>query len=201
MAGLFLQKPQLPADDTVKIHIMYNNRHSGRLSGCCDQNMEEDMGRYKTEIKWGLIFVAVLMIWMVFERSMGWHGEEIQRHAVMTNLFAGVAVIIYIFALLDKRKRDFGGAMTWSQGFMAGFYITIVVAILNPPAQFVIHTFISPGFFENMIDYAVQSGQMSRSEARGYFNLKSYIIQGSLGALMMGVVTSAVVAVFTKKTR
>ena len=52
-----------------------------------------------------------------------------------------------------------------------------------------------------MIDHSVQTGQMSRSEAAGYFNLKSYMIQGSLGAFMMGVITSAIVAVFTMKKK
>jgi len=157
------------------------------------------MGSYKTEIKWGLIFTAVLILWMVFEWAMGWHGERIDQHATMTNIFAIVAIVVYVIAFLDKRKRDFGGTMTWAQGFMTGFAITVVVAILSPVAQWIIHTFISPEFFENMIDHSVDTGNMSRSEARGYFNLKSYMIQGSLGALMMGVVTSAIVAVFTRK--
>lgn len=157
------------------------------------------MENYKTEIKWGIIFTVILILWMVFEWAMGWHGEQIEQHATMTNIFAIVAVGIYIMAFLDKRKRDYDGAMTWTQGFMTGFVITIVVAILSPLAQWIIHSFVSPDFFKNMIDHAVETGNMSRSEARGYFNLKSYMIQGSLGALMMGIVTSAVVAVFTQK--
>ncbi|WP_069131639.1 DUF4199 domain-containing protein [Rhodohalobacter halophilus] len=158
------------------------------------------MEKYKTEIKWGVLFTVVLMLWMVFEWAMGWHGEKIDRHATMTNIFAIIAVLVYVIAFLDKRKRDFGGSMTWAQGFMTGFGITVVVAILSPLAQWIIHTFISPEFFENMIDHAVETGETSRSEARGFFNLKSYMIMGSLGALVMGIVTSAVVAIFTRKS-
>lgn len=157
------------------------------------------MATYRTEIKWGVIFTGVLLLWMMFEKLAGWHGENIADHAVMTNIFALLAVGVYIAALLAKRKNDYNGTMSWTDGFMSGFYITVVVAVLSPLAQWIIHTLISPDFFKNMIDYAVQSGEMSRSEANGYFNLKSYMIQGVLGALMMGVVTSAVVAVFTKK--
>ncbi len=159
------------------------------------------MNKYKTELKWGVIFIGVLILWMVFERLMGWHGENIESHATMTNFFALIAVVIYVIAFLDKRKKDYGGYMTWTQGFMTGFAITVVVAVLSPLAQWVIHAFISPDFFDNMIDQAVQTGQMSRSEATGYFNLKSYMVQGSLGALMMGAITSAIVAVFTMKKR
>jgi len=157
------------------------------------------MGKFKTELKWGLIFIAVLMLWMIFEKLMGWHGENIESHATMTNFFALIAVVVYVIAFLDKRKNDYGGYMTWTQGFMTGFYITLVVAVLSPLAQWIIHGLISPEYFENIIDYSVQTGKMSRSEAEGYFNLTSYMIQGSLGALMMGVVTSAIVAAFTMK--
>ena len=159
------------------------------------------MVKFRTELKWGVIFVVILMLWMVFEKLMGWHGENIESHASMTNIFALIAVVVYVFALIDKRKNDFGGYMTWTQGFMAGFAITVVVAVLSPLVQWVIHAFISPDFFDNMIDHSVQTGQMSRSEAAGYFNLKSYMIQGSLGAFMMGVITSAIVAVFTMKKK
>jgi len=157
------------------------------------------MGKFKTELKWGLIFIAVLMLWMIFEKLMGWHGENIESHGTMTNFFALIAVVVYVIAFLDKRKNDYGGYMTWTQGFMTGFYITLVVAVLSPLAQWIIHGLISPEYFENIIDYSVQTGKMSRSEAEGYFNLTSYMIQGSLGALMMGVVTSAIVAAFTMK--
>lgn len=157
------------------------------------------MEKYKTELKWGLIFTVILILWMVFEKLMGWHGENIESHAVMTNVFAIVAIVIYVVAFLDKRKNDYNGVMTWTQGFMTGFYITIVVAVLSPVAQYIIHTLVSPDFFDNMIDYSIQTGKMSRSEATGYFNLKSYMIQGVLGAFMMGVLTSAIVAVFTMK--
>jgi hypothetical protein len=157
------------------------------------------MEKFKTELKWGLIFTAVLLLWMIFEKLMGWHGENIESHATMTNIFALIAVIVYVIAFLDKRKNDYNGYMTWTQGFMTGFYITVVVAVLSPLAQWIIHGLISPEFFENIIDYSVQTGKMSRSEAEGYFNMSSYMIQGSLGALMMGVVTSAIVAAFTMK--
>jgi subtilase family serine protease len=40
---------------------------------------------------------------------------------------------------------------------------------------------------------------MTEEAARKQFNLKNYIIQATIGALIMGVVTSAIVAIFTRK--
>ncbi|WP_234571950.1 DUF4199 domain-containing protein [Rhodohalobacter sp. 614A] len=158
------------------------------------------MKKYTTEIKWGLIFTIVALLWMIFERLMGWHGENIDQHATMTNLFAIPALVIYVLALLDKRKRDYNGVMTWRQGFVSGLIITLVVVILSPPAQYLTHTLITPDYFPNVIDYAVSSGNMNREEAEAYFSLNNYMMQSAIGALIMGVVTSAIVAIFTRKS-
>jgi len=155
--------------------------------------------KYKIEIKWGIIFTAVLLVWMVFEKMMGWHSSSIEDHAVYTNFFALPAIVMYVAALLDKRKTDYSGKMTWKQGFFAGLIVTLVVVILSPLAQWVIHTLISPEYFPNIIDYSVSSGAMQRNEAESYFSLTSYMIQGVIGAFAMGIITSAVVAVFTRK--
>ena len=42
-------------------------------------------------------------------------------------------------------------------------------------------------------------GKMSLEEAEKYFSLQNYIIMSVVGALIMGVVTSALVALFVKK--
>lgn len=155
------------------------------------------MNKLKTEIKWGFIFTGALLLWMVFERLMGWHGEHIEQHATMSMIFAVLAIAVYVFALLDKRKT-LGGVITWSQGFVSGFWVTMVVVVLSPFAQLITHTIITPGFFSNITEYAVESGQMTREEAESYFSMSSYLIQSAGGALGLGIVTSAIVAVFTK---
>ena len=158
------------------------------------------MEKYKIEIKWGVIFTIVTLLWLLFERLMGWHGENIDEHATMTIWFAVPAILVYLLALLDKRKNDLDGAMTWLQGLMTGFYITLVVVALSPFAQQFIHYVITPDYFQNMIDYAVSSGNMERGEAEEYFSIGNYIKQALIGSFFMGVVTSAVVAIFTRKS-
>lgn len=158
------------------------------------------MEKFKIEITWGVIFTLVTLLWLFFERLMGWHGENIDEHASMTLYFAVPAVLVYMFALLDKRKNDLGGAMTWLQGLMTGFHITLVVVALSPLAQLLIHNVITPDYFQNMIDYAVSSGSMERGDAEEYFSIGSYIKQGLIGSFFMGVVISAVIAIFTRKS-
>jgi len=158
------------------------------------------MKKYTTELKWGVIFSLATLLWMYFEKAMGWHGEKIDQHAAMTNFFAIIAIAIYVFALLDKRKRDFGGRMTWIQGFVSGVIISIVVALLSPLTQWITNTYISPEYFDNIIDYSIEAGYYDNEvDARAHFNLQAYILQSAVGAFIMGVVTSAIVAIFVRK--
>ncbi|WP_026935475.1 DUF4199 domain-containing protein [Christiangramia echinicola] len=157
------------------------------------------MKKYSIEIKWGIIFSLVSLVWMFLEKGLGWHDENIAQHAIYTNFFAIIAIALYVLALLDKRKNYFNGTMTWTQGFISGIVISIVVAILSPLAQYVTHEFITPDYFDNVIAYSVESGAMTQEAAEEYFNLTSYVIQSFFFALVVGVVTSAIVAYFVKK--
>lgn len=156
------------------------------------------MKKYATEIKWALTFCAAALAWMVFEKAMGWHGPKIEQHPYMTNLFATVAIVIYVLALREKR-RQLGGQMTWKQGFMSGLIISVIIGLLSPLTQWITHTFISPEYFPNAIAYSVKVDYYDTPEAAAeYFNLQSYIMQSGIGAIIMGVVTAAIVAIFVR---
>lgn len=88
--------------------------------------------------------------------------------------------------------------MTWKEGFTAGVIMTVLITLLSPLAQYITYTVISPEYFENIIAFSVENGRMTREQAEGYFSLRSYLIQATFGALVMGVVTSAIVAWFLK---
>jgi hypothetical protein len=70
--------------------------------------------------------------------------------------------------------------------------------LLSPLGQLITHYVISPEYFSNVIKYSVESGLQIRVEAEEYFNLKNYIVQSTIGAPLMGIVTSAIVAFFLK---
>lgn len=135
---------------------------------------------------------------MVFEKTMGWHDVHIDKHSTYSLFFAPIAIAIYVFALLDKKRNFFGGKMSFKQGFIAGLIITLLVVILSPLSQYITSTFITPDYFKNVIDYSVSSGQMEREAAEEYFNLQSYMLQSVIGAAVMGTVTSVIVAFFVR---
>ncbi len=152
----------------------------------------------KIEIKWALIFILASLAWMAIEKALGWHDEKIPDHATLTNFFAIPAIAIYVFAMLDKRKNYYHGRMTYKKAFLAGLIITLIVALFSPLTQYITSTLITPEYFSNVIEYAVSSGIMTQPDAEAYFNLKSYMVQSLIGAAIMGIITSAVVALFTQ---
>lgn len=154
---------------------------------------------FRTEIKWALIFVTVMLAWMLMEKIAGLHDIHIDKHAFYTNFFAIPAITVYVFALLDKRKNDYDGIMNYKQGILAGLIITLFITLLTPMTQYIISGIITPDYFTNIIEYSVQHEEMTREAAEDYFNMKSYIIQGLIGTPVMGVLTTAVTAFFTKK--
>jgi hypothetical protein len=136
-------------------------------------------------------------MWM--EKLLGWHDEHIDKHRFYTMFFAIPAILVYVLALLDKRKNHFRGKMTWVQGFITGLGITFIVAVLSPLTQYIVSEIITPNYFENAIKYAVETGELDRVRAQEYFSLKNYIWQSLMSAVGMGVFTSAIVALFVKK--
>jgi hypothetical protein len=157
------------------------------------------MGKIKIEIKWAVIFMAMMLLWMVLEKLVGLHDQHIDKHMIYTNFVAIPAIIIYVFALLDKRKNFYRGSMTYLQGLVSGLIITLIVTVFTPLTQYITTTFITPDYFNNAIDYTVSSGMMSQEEAENYFNTNSYIKQAVVGAPIMGIVTTAIVAIFARK--
>ncbi|NQV14224.1 DUF4199 domain-containing protein [bacterium] len=156
------------------------------------------MQKFKTELKWGLIFIVVILAWNFMERLVGLHSTLIDKHATYSNFFMIVAIAVYVFALIDKRDGDLGGKMTWKEGFLSGVIISVVVGVLTPLAQFIMAYVISPDYFTNAIRYGVEHGLTTQTEAEAYFNLNNYIITSTIFAPLMGIVTSAVVAFFIK---
>ncbi len=160
------------------------------------------MKNRKIEIKWALMFVVMSLLWMLLEKLFGLHSTHIDKHMYLTNLFAIPAILVYVLALKEKKKSYFNDKMTYLQGFVSGLIITLIVALLSPLTQWITSTIITPEYFPNVIAYSVETGyHSSLEEAQAYFSLENYIIQSVVGAIVMGVVTSAIVAFFVRTKR
>jgi hypothetical protein len=74
-----------------------------------------------------------------------------------------------------------------------------LIAVISPLVQYIFKEYISPEFFENAIENAVEVGRMKREGAKTLFNYRTYIIQSIFDSLAYGVVISALVALIVKR--
>jgi len=156
------------------------------------------MKKITIEIKWGIIFFLMMLVWMFLEKISGLHSIYIDQHMIYTNLVAIPSIAVYVLALLDKKRNYYGGTMNYLDGLISGLIITFVVTILSPLSLLITTYVITPEFFPNAIAFAVESGKMTQTEAEKYFSVNNYMIQGLMGAPVMGVITSVIVAFFTR---
>ena len=157
------------------------------------------MKNVKIEIKWAIIFSVVGLLWMLLEKLVGLHSSHIDKHMYLTNLFAIPAIVVMVLALKDKKMNSYVGQMNYKQGLISGTVLSIIIALFNPLTQWITSTIITPEYFPNVIAYSVETGyHKSLEEAEAYFNLKNYMFQSTIGALIMGVVTTAIAMIFIR---
>jgi ascorbate-specific PTS system EIIC-type component UlaA len=160
------------------------------------------MKNIKIEIKWALLFVFMSLVWMCLEKFTGLHSTYIDYHLYLTNLFIIPAIWFFVLALKDKKRNFYHGEMSYKQGVISGLILTLLIAICNPLTQWITTYFITPEYFPNVIKRSVEIDYyQTTAEAEANFNYKNYAIQGTIGALIMGTITTLIVMLFlrTKK--
>lgn len=151
------------------------------------------------EIKWAIIFSIVGLLWMVLEKLSGLHSTYIDYHLYLTNLFAIPAIMMMVLALKDKKNNFYHGQMTYRQGLISGIILSVFIALLSPLTQWITSYVITPEYFPNVIKRSVEIGYYkTTAEAQAHFNYKNYAIQGAVGALVMGIITTAIAMIFIR---
>ncbi len=151
------------------------------------------MKSIRIELKWALIFSLVGLLWMYLEKWTGLHDEHIDQHQYLTNLYAIPAIIMMVLALREKKHKFYQGKMNYKQGLISGIALSLFIAALSPLTQWYTSMIITPEYFPNVIEYSLESGYFTtHAEAEAQFNLQNYMMQGAVGALIMGIVTTAI---------
>jgi len=157
------------------------------------------MKKITIELKWAIIFSVVGLLWMLLEKFGGLHSTNIKYHFYLTNLFAIPAILMMVLALKEKKKKTYNGQMNYMQGLTSGIILSLFIALLSPLTQWVTSYIITPEYFPNAIKYSLETGYHNTiEEAESFFSFKNYIIQGFIGALVMGILTTAIAMIFIR---
>lgn len=157
------------------------------------------MKDFKIEIKWAIIFSLMVLLWMLLEKLSGLHSTYIDYHLYLTNLFAIPAIWVMVLALKDKKKNFYNGQMSYKQGLIFGIILSLIIALLSPLTQWITSYVITPEYFPNVIKRSVEIGYYKTTEeAQANFNYQNYAVQGAIGALLMGIITTAIAMIFIR---
>jgi hypothetical protein len=151
------------------------------------------MQNIKIELKWAIIFSLMTLLWMLIEKLSGLHAAHINLHMYLTNLYAIPAITVMTLALLDKKRNFYNQQISYKQGLLSGIVLSLIIALLSPLTQAITTYLITPEYFPNAINYSVKMGYYPTTAlAEAQFNFKTYALQGLMGALIMGIVTTAI---------
>ena len=155
---------------------------------------------FKIEIKWAILYSIVSLLWMYFEKSMGWHDEKIMLQPLYNLWFLPVSILVIGLGLFDKKRNHYKNDMDWKQGFVSGIILSVLITVLHPVVLYITHTYISPTFFDNAIVASV-SEKFTLEQAKAQFNLNTAISSSVFEKLSFGVVIAATISYFirTKK--
>lgn len=152
------------------------------------------MKKFAIEIKWAIISLIIFLAWMTLEKKLVYHDTNIKWQPVFNLLYVFPTFILYLLALLEKKKKYYQDQMSWKQGIISAIIISFIIVFFSPVTQFIIHEFISPNFLENTINYTVISKKLTLAEAKEYTTLTSSIWKNISDGLSFGVVIGAIVA-------
>lgn len=156
------------------------------------------MKNYIIEIRWAFIFIVATVLWAGIEKLMGLHDSKIGTMPFFFLFFAIPAVAIYVLALLEKKEKIYHGQMSWKEATVSGIVLSLFIAFLNPVAQWAIYTLISPEYFAKAVKLYTDKHTLTEAQAMARFNLPAYMKQSITESLSIGVITSALVALFVQ---
>ena len=157
------------------------------------------MKNFKIEIKWAIIFSTTSLLWMLLEKLCGLHDKYIDNQFYLTNLFAIPAIWVMVLALKDKKHNFYNGEISYIQGLKSGVILSAFIALISPLTQWITTYIITPEYFPNVIKRSVELGYYkSTIEAEANFNFSNYVLQGLIGAIMMGIVTTSIAMLFLR---
>ena len=146
----------------------------------------------KIEFRYAILTSLCTLLWLILEYTVGLHDTYIAWHPYVTMLAIIIPIITYRLALIEKLEEK--GKLSFKDAFISGLIMTIFATVLAIPIQLIFHKVINPDFFANMINYAVTHGKETLEQAAQYFNLKTYLIESTLGTLLIGIIISLILA-------
>ena len=156
------------------------------------------MKQFSIEFKWAFNFFIASMLWMMIEKTLGYHDEKIQYQPLFSMLFGLVTIGIYIFALREKKVKFYHNQMNWREGFVSGLTLSLVIGLFTTMIEYTKHHVISPYYLETMQNIIIEQKKMTPENAGNFFTFSNTLSQSIFYVISFGSVLAAVVSLVIK---
>lgn len=141
-------------------------------------------------VKYALIMCAVVIVCLLLMHATGQYTDfDTQSPFQITFL---LAPFIVWFLGLNARKKELKGKLTFTQGVMEGFKISLIFSIISPFIFAAYYLLINP----EILKYVRTSYGMT-GEADGMVIMVDMLVQ-FVSALILGTLYGAILSVFLK---
>uniref|UniRef100_UPI00404980E0 DUF4199 domain-containing protein n=2 Tax=Flavobacterium sp. TaxID=239 RepID=UPI00404980E0 len=156
------------------------------------------MKQFSIEFRWAFTYLLAQTLWIMLEKTLGFHQEKIQYQPVFSMLFIFVLILIYTLAIREKKAKVYQGNMTWREGFVSGLMLTLIMALFTTMTEYTKHNVISPYFLDNMKALILKEGKMSVENANEFFSFSNTLSQSIFYVISVGVVITSIVSLIVR---
>ncbi|MEM6278033.1 MAG: DUF4199 domain-containing protein [Verrucomicrobiota bacterium] len=161
------------------------------------------------ELRWGLIIGGANMLWLFGSYYLGMHDRGLAAIQAITLVSVMISVMGYMLAI-RALMQDYPETQ-YLEGIRYGAIIAGIVASIADLSQVIYFKVVNPGWTAKMVEmsrlYYLQQG-LPETQAEEYskaaektFGLPSYLLQASLGAIIIGVLSTAIILLIFRKSR
>jgi uncharacterized membrane protein len=157
------------------------------------------MKKNTLEIKWAFVLTLTQLLWIACEKQAGLYTVHIEDYPIYTNLFFFPALVVYLLALHDFRKKQGNETLSYKQGLFTGLRIMYISTMLSPITitfRFIFFDLLSnlnSFFFDKTGVLPVDSGSNS--------SFLWILITGFIATPVIGFILSAIIPLFFREKK
>lgn len=151
------------------------------------------MNKFSILIKWAIRFTFIAILWSYLEKFLGYHSEKINSIFSFGLIFGIVYLITYYLTMAEVFSKVYNNNISYKSAFINLATLTLLIAFLSPLSHLVMDNYISPDFFENAINFQKDKSVQSFENAKQFYTLKSFVLNGIQNSFSIGILLAAII--------
>ncbi len=153
------------------------------------------MRTLRAETKWGLLLPLIAFVLFILYMVLGLQSRENWTTGQWVDFGVGLLllIVVYVLTIREVREKDFGGRLSWRQGFWAGATLTLIMIPVSSFLLWIFTEFINPEYLQVWGEKMVEGGY------EGTPGWGTYLQVHVVSSAVIGLLLSLIVPLFLKR--